>query len=196
MLFSILGSFKAWKSKFLRVYTLFPFLLGFLVYTLFSWKLNMGNAAGFLRNIIPLSPFLSLICLAGITSWFAFGSKRNQKLKDCPSLKKVQVAQWLKKAKSFNSKINIGKYYGLIFLIIAVYFIYVFYSNKLELHHKISKSIHDLSIFYAASILFVFSISVLFLKRKISNYVFPIIIFLTLSSYTLIIEHPLANSNQ
>lgn len=195
MLFSFLGSFKAWKSKFLRVYTLFPFLLGFLVYTLFSWKLNMGNAAGFLRNIIPLSPFLSLICLAGITSWFAFGSKRNQKLKDCPNLKKVQATQWLKKAKSFNSKINIGKYYGLIFLIIAVCFIYFFYSNKLELHHKISKNTSDLSIFYAASILFVFSILILFLNRRILNYVFPIVIFLTLSSYTLIVEHPLANSN-
>ncbi len=196
MLFSIFGTFKVWKSKFLRIYVLFPFLLGFFVYTLFSWKLNMGNAAGFLRNIIPLSPFLSLICLAGITSWFVFSSKRTQKLKSCPTLKKRKSKQWIKKAKSFNSKINSGKYYGLIFLIIAIYLIYIFYSNKLELHHKISKNTRDLSLFYTACILLVFSTSLLFLNRKISNYLFPVVIFLTLSGYTLIIEHPLANSNQ
>ena len=196
MLFSILGSFKVWKSKFLRFYTLFPFLLGFFIYTLFSWKLNMGNAAGFLRNIIPLSPFLSLICLAGITSWFAFGSKRTQKLKSCPNLKKGKATQWVKKAKSFNSKINSGKYYGFIFLTIAVYFIYIFYSNKLELHHKISKNTRDLFLFYTSSILFVFSLTVFFLKRKTLNHLFPTGVLIILFSYTLIIEHPFANSNQ
>ncbi len=196
ILFSSLGSFKAWKSKFLRLYTLFPFLLGFFIYTLFSWKLNMGNAAGFLRNIIPLSPFLSLICLAGITSWFAFGSKRKQKIKDCPSLKKEQSINWVKKAKYFNSKISNSKFYFFMLLGLTLYVVYFFYTNKLESHHKISDSIRDFSLFYTSILLLIFSTTVLFLNRKITNYLFPLSIFLTLSSYTLIVEHPLANTNE
>lgn len=41
------------------------YLLGFLLYVVFSWKLSLGNAAGFLRNLVPLSPLVALIALDG-----------------------------------------------------------------------------------------------------------------------------------
>ena len=41
------------------------FVTGFMLYVIFSWKLNLGNAAGFLRNLVPLSPLVAIISLQG-----------------------------------------------------------------------------------------------------------------------------------
>ncbi len=43
----------------------FQFVVGFLMYVIFSWKLSIGNAAGFLRNLTPLSPLVALLALEG-----------------------------------------------------------------------------------------------------------------------------------
>ena len=44
-------------------------LLMFALYVLFSWKLDVGNAAGFLRNLIPLTPFVAVIAYDGAQVW-------------------------------------------------------------------------------------------------------------------------------
>lgn len=53
--------------------------LAFFIYVIFSWKLNMGQAGGFLRNLIPISPFAAVIAVSGFNYWMkgieAFGSK-------------------------------------------------------------------------------------------------------------------------
>lgn len=191
--FSFLGTIKAWKAKFLRYFVLIPFLLGFFIYTLFSWKLNMGNAAGFLRNIIPISPFLALICLAGVGAWFSFANHRGIKIKNISPPKKSPF--WLPRAKKWNSLISNGKFYGLILLAISVGITYLFFMNKLELHHKIIEDKYDYSLILSAGILLIFSVLMLFLKRKLLNFIVPIFIFIIVSGYTLIIEHPMANSS-
>ena len=43
----------------------FQLVIGFLMYVIFSWKLSIGNAAGFLRNLTPLSPLVALLALEG-----------------------------------------------------------------------------------------------------------------------------------
>lgn len=40
-------------------------VLGLLLYVVFSWKMSMGNAAGFLRNLVPLTPLVAIIALDG-----------------------------------------------------------------------------------------------------------------------------------
>ena len=45
------------------------FSLGFMIYVVFSWKLNVGQAAGFMRNLIPLSPLAAFIALQGYNLW-------------------------------------------------------------------------------------------------------------------------------
>lgn len=192
--FSFLGSLKTWKVKFLRLFVLIPFLLGFFVYTLFSWKLNMGNAAGFLRNIIPISPFLALICLAGIGAWFSFANHRGIKIKKIVLPKKSPY--FLTRAKRWNTVISNGKFYGLIILAFSVGITYLFFIKKLELHHKIIKDKFDYSLLITGGILLIFSILMLFLKRKILNVIVPSFVFLIVSSYTLVTEHPMANSSQ
>lgn len=51
------------------------FLAGFALYVVFSWKLNMGNSAGFLRNLVPLTPFLALLAVEGWNQMIALLNK-------------------------------------------------------------------------------------------------------------------------
>jgi tetratricopeptide (TPR) repeat protein len=45
------------------------FAVGFLIYVIFSWKLSLGQAAGFLRHLITLSPLAAIIALEGYNYW-------------------------------------------------------------------------------------------------------------------------------
>lgn len=47
------------------------FVLGFLLYVIFSWKLNLGQAAGFARHLIVLAPFASLMAARGTEAWLS-----------------------------------------------------------------------------------------------------------------------------
>jgi len=193
MFYSILGAFKSLKSRFSTTYILTPFLLGFFVYTLFSWKLNMGNAAGFLRNIIPISPFLAIICLMGINTWFSYAHRSSFNIKE---LAKSKLSKnWIGKAKLFNRKIGNGKFYGFIVLLISYGIIYIFYPYKLELHHKIDVKTKDDNLIIASTVLFLLSASFFLLKRKFLNRIAPIGVLIVLFGYTLKVEHPMANSS-
>jgi len=50
-------------------FSMMQFLLGFFIYVLFSWKLSIGQAGGFMRNLLPLSPLAALFALEGYNSW-------------------------------------------------------------------------------------------------------------------------------
>lgn len=45
------------------------FIVGFMIYVIFSWKINMGNSAGFLRNLVSLSPLAGLLAMFGFEKW-------------------------------------------------------------------------------------------------------------------------------
>ncbi len=192
LFYAFLGMVKTWKTKFLRNYVLFPYLLGFFIYTLFSWKLNMGNAAGFLRNIIPISPYLAIIGLAGINAWFAFATRKKMVLQVD---NKSKIINHLKeKAIKFNRNLSNGKFYGFILLALSVFLIGVFYTKKLELHHKLTKD-DDYTILAFSGGLLVFSLIMLFLKKNILKTLTPIAVLIFLTGYTLVIEHPMANAS-
>lgn len=193
LFFSALGIPKILKNKQLAIYVLMPFLLGFFVYTLFSWKLNMGNAAGFLRNIIPISPYLALICLSGITTWYTYVSHRSIKLKHTKPPK--QAVNWVKKAKVYNRTLSNGKFYGFILLGFMVIIALVYFSSELKLHHKLNPKNKDYALLIGTSALLLISAISLFLKRAILKVGFPICILIVLFGYTLIVEHPMANSS-
>lgn len=64
-LFFIVGVVSRIKQLKFDFFVFLQFVSGFSLYVLFSWKLNIGNAAGFLRNLIPLSPFVAILALDG-----------------------------------------------------------------------------------------------------------------------------------
>ncbi|MBL57621.1 MAG: hypothetical protein CMP61_10555 [Flavobacteriales bacterium] len=193
MFFSVLGSLKTFRHKFLRYFILLPFIGGFFMYTYFSAKANMGNAAGFLRNIIPISPFLTLLCLAGVNTWFSFAVKRKINTSRPPQFKHAK--NWVIKAKAFNTKVSNGKFYSFLVLLFSSTLVYFYYPFKLHIHHKISEE-KDYTLAICCVILLLTSLSVIFLKRRIMNWLMPSVILLTLFSYTLVVEHPMANSSE
>jgi tetratricopeptide (TPR) repeat protein len=72
-LFFIIGLIEKVRQFKLDLFIFWQMVAGFLLYVVFSWKLNMGNSAGFLRNLIPLAPLTALLALDGFnTIWEAF----------------------------------------------------------------------------------------------------------------------------
>jgi tetratricopeptide (TPR) repeat protein len=64
-LFFIIGMVDLLKRLKLDFFIFWQMVIGFFLYVIFSWKLNIGNSAGFLRNLIPLAPLTALIALEG-----------------------------------------------------------------------------------------------------------------------------------
>lgn len=67
--FMLIGLFERVSRWKIDLFIFVQFVLGFMLYVVFSWKLNMGNAAGFLRNLIPLTPMVAVIALFGFNYW-------------------------------------------------------------------------------------------------------------------------------
>ncbi|NTW31809.1 MAG: tetratricopeptide repeat protein [Bacteroidetes bacterium] len=67
--FFIIGFLERIYRRKINIYLIMQFALAFFVYVLFSWKLNMGQAAGFLRHLITISPLAAIIGLYGYNYW-------------------------------------------------------------------------------------------------------------------------------
>lgn len=63
--FFLLGLIYKTHKKRVDSFVYLQFVFGFMLYVAFSWKFNIGNSAGFLRNLIPLAPLTALIALDG-----------------------------------------------------------------------------------------------------------------------------------
>tara|TARA_B100001287_G_scaffold268130_1_gene264063 strand:- start:21791 stop:24253 length:2463 start_codon:yes stop_codon:yes gene_type:complete len=64
-IFFIAGIINKLKQFKFDMFIWWQFITGFMLYVIFSWKLNLGNAAGFLRNLVPLSPLVAIFALEG-----------------------------------------------------------------------------------------------------------------------------------
>lgn len=78
-LYFIIGLVYKTYIKKLDPFVWFQFVIGFLMYVIFSWKLSIGNAAGFLRNLTPLSPLVALLALEGYNYLWQLWVKIQQK---------------------------------------------------------------------------------------------------------------------
>ncbi|MFK7787656.1 MAG: tetratricopeptide repeat protein, partial [Crocinitomicaceae bacterium] len=72
----IVAKIKRWN---LDAFFFWQMVTGFFLYVLFSWKLDMGNAAGFLRNLLPLAPFTAVLALEGFNFIFEIFSEFAQR---------------------------------------------------------------------------------------------------------------------
>ena len=78
--FFMLGLFEqVYRRKF--DFLFLQFVLGFMIYVVFSWKLSIGQPAGFMRNVIPLSAFAGLFVLYGYNLWLGVKSDRSAYLR-------------------------------------------------------------------------------------------------------------------
>lgn len=144
------------------------FIAGLLLYSVFAWKLDVGASAGFLRNLIPLSPFSAYIALAGFNYFVA----------------------WL------NKKLPIKPMFFWATMLSAPVLTALFYSKQIELHHRVTEAFDFWNLplsLVCLILLFIFSFIV---KKQNSDrltlalsFIFSALIII----HTLITEPPDAN---
>lgn len=147
-------------------FILLQFLWGFFVYTLFAWKLNVGNSAGFLRNLTPLTPFVAVIALYGFNDWVKY-------LGD-------------KKGRAFLM------FYAFLFPLV----VYQYFRYKLLLHHSISTEIDSFGLAVAMVLpiaTYLFALVKLFQPGPLAHktvFTLATACAVLMTGYTLITEPP------
>ena len=159
----LVGVFTSFAKKSHLKWTLL-FLLGFFVYTLFSWKLDLGNAAGFLRNITTLSPFVAILAGIGIQSL---------------------IDTWK------NETVNKSSWIAWLVAAIGLFLVYQYFSVDLNNHHTKKEAFVPKNLIWA-SIAVLAVLGFAFLRRKKAAIpAFAMAFFLALTcSFTLINEPP------
>jgi tetratricopeptide (TPR) repeat protein len=160
-------------------FVFFQFITGFLLYVIFSWKLNIGNPAGFLRNLIPLTPLTALLALEGFNHILDLSlSNRGNGQSESRSHDLI----WL----------------SSFFILLAI-LVFFFHSSIMTSHHALSE-VNNYVNFYLVVMMAVFFAGIyVLLQKKQLNTIILLFIGLVLSlgmmTFTLISEKPDANNN-
>lgn len=144
------------------------FIAGFLLYSIFAWKLDVGASAGFLRNLIPLSPFAAYLALAGFNYYAAW------------SLKKPVLISYI--------------YWLMIAVMVAI--TAIFFNKQIELHHRLTENFDYWNIVLTAITALVLIIIKTINNKQNGerNVILLSFIFTALITiHTLVTEHPNAN---
>jgi len=112
--FMLIGFFQDLFKKKMNPFIHIQFLLGFFIYVLSSWKLSLGQAAGFLRHLIVLAPLVAIIALNGFnyTLLAIFKPTADGELDTEPILDKKdeeEKSDLLKKIEEIESQRDSGK---------------------------------------------------------------------------------------
>lgn len=146
-------------------FVLIQFAVGFFIYVLFSWKLSVGQAAGLMRNLYPLSPFAALIALEGFNTQFTFCTTRKRFIRQ------------------------------LVYISIVVVLTILFLSRKLVIHHFVTDESNyvNIAIMLPIMVLFIISTSIIpsiYKQKYLQKMAAAFVIGLSLG-YTLITEPPI-----
>lgn len=106
----IVSRIKKTKLLVFDVFVYVQFLACFMLYTVFAWKLNVGNSAAFLRNLLPFSPLTAIIAVIGFRYLF-------------PTQKVTKSTLYLLLK-------------NLLFCSVILLITYKLFSVKLEMHHQ------------------------------------------------------------
>lgn len=153
-------------NKSLDLFVFGQFALGFILYTLLAWKFNAGQSAGFLRNLIPLSPFVALYALHGFKIW----------------IDGVVFKKWT---------IPLS-----IIMLVILCLVAAFFKNSLTFHHIISDKLDVFNLPYTVGLVFGSIILLFIrINKPFYQSILVGVVALTLISFTLLSEKPDANMN-
>jgi len=167
--FFLIGLFEKIYQRRVDLFVSIQFLVGFFIYVVFSWKLSLGQAAGFLRHLISLSPLVAYLALNGFNQWFNSIHEKKARIRT------------------------------LIGSIIILILTYVFLSEKLIIHHLIIPEADYANLLVISTLLLFFIGAIFFRKsikvKTLLRYVVSTIIVLTIG-YTLVTEPPDKNNSE
>lgn len=169
--FLIAGLIERLLARKVDLFIYGQFVFGFMLYTMFAWKLDIGQSAGFLRNLIPLSPMVAVIALTGMNRWAAAVS----------GLRKNWIV--------------------LIGIPLAVLFTGLFFRNKIAIHHIVKEEFDPYNITIAGGLLallilgWVLTKTKILASRTVEIGLISLVVLIT-TAHTLITEPPDANMNE
>ena len=147
-------------------------VVGFLMYSIFAWKINLGQSAAFLRNLIPISPLTAMIALGGFNYW---------------------LQSWE------GDKMTRKRSMGFILAGSALVITLLFYRNKLRIHHLITDQLDYYNVPIVAFWTLLTFVAMFFLrtsiKHKAGQIKWSYAVIIVLLAHTLITENPQANLN-
>lgn len=117
------------------------------LYVVFSSKLDMGNSAGFLRNLIPLTPFVAILAFDGLQAWLGLTAKESGTVAHATPVheltreerkrqKRAAAAAPARTARTSSPWSGLLRVHA--FGVIAVLVLWFYFSKELLSHHKIS----------------------------------------------------------
>ncbi len=180
-------------------------ILGFMLYVMFGWKLNMGDSAGFLRNLIPISPMVAIIAVHGFNRWMDKISAKNEPI-EIPEEQAIKpVAETSKPITSSKksapkpqtgtikkeAKVKSSTNYVILDSLVLLVLVYVFYSKVLRGHHKLLEDVSYLNLAVSGVIFAVFVLSWLLFRKKMVAGLKAVLMVLVLfgsMAYTLVTE--------
>jgi tetratricopeptide (TPR) repeat protein len=185
------------KSKKWDAFVLLQFIAGFMMYVIFSWKLNIGNAAGFLRNLTPLAPFVALIALEGYNYfWFTFSHRINPTQADdnlpaktvktysddeLQSLSSKKRKIYYNKLKNWESEVEKVKSKGInrnrkhkrkrlflaTFILLIIGSVYYFHSFEIKSHHVLKDNKDYINLYVISGMVLISFLGTVFYWKNI-----------------------------
>lgn len=181
------------------------FLFGLVLYTVFATLLDIGQSAGFLRNIITLAPFAALIIYDGILLFLnAFLPIKNEEEKPIEE-KKIAITEKngkktasVKKGNDLAAENKAKPYFSaklLLWIYSGIFILFSLkeYSQKLFYRQYYDPEVKDYTIIY-----YIFgTVALLFIIKlfEIKQWLATIAIILLQLSFTLTYENPESHDN-
>jgi tetratricopeptide (TPR) repeat protein len=174
--FGVLGFFTSLKRIFKEPFIIAHFLVGFLLYVLFSSVMDLGQSGGALRNLVTIAPLAAILCFYGFKFWTdAVEMKKVEKVVASTSTKKI-TQQTV--AQPQGNSLFIRKTIIIVYTIVFLLFAWQLFTNKLMLRQMYDEFEKDYTIFLyllAGGVLVIFSLIDIFKK------VLPVFIYVLLA---------------
>lgn len=168
--FFLIGLVERSSKRNFDIFLVGQFILGFTLYVVFSWKLNLGQAAGFLRHMATLSPLAALLALYGYNYWLQAIPKPKKEMKGQSILKIILYSM------------------GMIILS------YFFFSQELILHHTITVFRDYKNLIAIISICILLLLLIFYFRNKkisrVANFSISLLLIISVMGFTLLTEKP------
>jgi uncharacterized membrane protein len=163
-----LGIISRLKALKIDWFIIGQFVIGFLMYTMLAHKFNLGQSAGFLRNLIPLSPLAAILALYGYNWWI-----------DSLTTKKDIL---------FIILSSIG----------CLILTYLYYRNRIDSHHTVTQEFDKFNLPIVISLVFLTTLLTFLKVEHLKKMKVGLAtaIALAITSHTFYTEPPSKNINQ
>lgn len=191
--FGVLGFFTSIKKLLKEHFIIAQFLVGFLLYVLFSSVMDLGQSGGALRNLVTLSPLAAILAYFGYRFWVdtIYTKTVLPVTQPMPPNKKTQIKVETPKSNNLFIKKTLLIVYTFVFLLFA----YQLFTNKLMLRQMYDDFEKDYTLFlYLLGGAIIVLMGMIGAFKKVVS-VFTLLLLALQIAFTLQFESPDSHEN-